>query len=249
MNENVNLQEDDEKLEKYQAESIIGQLGVVQLHLEDMYSGKEAALCISCLENKHLPTIEVLANECLGICRIQPLWKNIAHFARDLRENKLTTEYIGKNNDETMKLRNQARDFRKKLGELLSSQKKANFSGENTMIKDEGVQAPNLAELATVQNPGKTETKHIINKKKGVNWGLILLGLIAGGSYLWDKAKKKKLAEAQVDKGELFPPLPEKITLPTETSSFGSAEERLKGMGIDTGQPGAYQAGESYKGV
>ena len=87
-------------------------------------------------------------------------------------------------------------------------------------------------------------------KKKGMNWGLVLIGLLAGGSYLWDKAKKKKLAEeqAQTYKDRLLPPVKQQITLPAETSA--SPESRLNGMGINTGVPGSYQkTGENYKEI
>lgn len=66
-------------------------------------------------------------------------------------------------------------------------------------------------------------------KKKGTNWGLLLIGAIGAGCYLWDKAKKKKkeLAQAQPYTDQTFP-VAQKETFPTET---GSAESRLLAMG------------------
>lgn len=123
MTEFKDLDSDINELERYQADSLIGQLGVIQLHLEDVYSGKEPALCLDCLQNKHLPTIEVLATECLGICRTGSLWREIAKWARDFKNNKLNSQYIGLQKKETLELRNEARNFRKRLGEILKTLK------------------------------------------------------------------------------------------------------------------------------
>lgn len=98
------------------------------------------------------------------------------------------------------------------------------------MIEQEGVQIPDLKQLATVEK-AKTEPKQAAKKKTPINWGLLLLAAIAGGSYLWEKAKKKKIAEAQAKtyRDRLLPPVATKITLPLETS--GSPESRLRAMG------------------
>lgn len=85
-------------------------------------------------------------------------------------------------------------------------------------------------------------------KKKGslLPWVIGLAG-IGGLWYLRKKQKEKELAQAQAYKDRLLPPVKEQITLPAETSA--SPDARLRGMGINTSVPGAYQTGENYKEI
>jgi len=116
--EEVDLQSDREKLERYQAGGLMGQLIAIQLHLEDIHKGKDLAFCKSCMKNKHLLGISVLASECLDVCRPEKLWKDLAKWADDFREKKVNSEYLSKENPKTLELRNQARTFRKQLEQI-----------------------------------------------------------------------------------------------------------------------------------
>lgn len=92
---------------------------------------------------------------------------------------------------------------------------------------------------------GKKQDKQ---KKKGTNWGLLLIAAIGGGCYIWEKRKKAQ-AQAAAQKAyqdRLLPPVKETI-VHVET---GSPESRLKALGINTSAPGQYQAsGENYKEI
>jgi hypothetical protein len=84
-------------------------------------------------------------------------------------------------------------------------------------------------------------------KKAQINWGLLLLGLLGAGGYLWEKRKKEKIAQAQAQayKDRLLPPV-KKTIVHTET---GSPEARLRAMNVDTSKVSQYQAGEIFKEV
>jgi len=247
----VDLEKDLEKLERYEAESLIGQLGVVQLHLEDVYSGKEPALCIDCMENKHLPIIEVLATECLGICSTDSLWEEITKWARDFKENKLNSQYIGKGNKQTLELRNQARNFRKKLGEILRTDNRANPVGDEKMLEKRGVEAPDVGDVGSTDNPGKTEETKQKTKK-----GSLLPWLLGGAGVIGYLLYKKKQAQAEArQEAEARQQEQAKQTGPGEVPASTlhlpvegfSATERLKGMGLNTNRPSCYQSGEPYQ--
>ena len=119
------------------------------------------------------------------------------------------------------------------------------------MIEKRGVEDPNFGELASIDNPRKTEeTKQVTKKKKSSAWPLLaLVGGSLGVWYLWDKKKKAQAIEAPRREAEaqapdrLLPPVATKIVLPVETS----AQARLEGMGINPTIPSLYQSGESYK--
>lgn len=114
----VDLEKDREKLERYQAGGLMGQLIAIQLHLEDIHKGKDLAFCKSCMKNKHLLGISVLASECLDVCRPENLWKELAKWADDFRDKKVNSQYLGKENPKTLELRNEARAFRKQLEQI-----------------------------------------------------------------------------------------------------------------------------------
>lgn len=122
----VDLTKDIDKLTYYQAQGLLGQLVLLQQHLEDIYDGVEVALCISCLENKHLLLIKGLAMECVGVCKPGAKWKDLADWAEDFRENKVNQNYLGKRNEKTLELKNQARDFRKQVEGVVIEYKMVN---------------------------------------------------------------------------------------------------------------------------
>lgn len=116
-------------------------------------------------------------------------------------------------------------------------------------MEQEIVEKPDLAQLATVQKSKTKGTNPVIKKKipMKMNWGLFALGAAGILSWLWNK-KKKELVQAQAYKDRLLPPVKQQITLPAETNT--SPDARLRGMGINTGVPGAYQkTGENYKEI
>lgn len=120
--EEIDLQRDREKLERYQAGGLMGQLYVVQLHLEDIYKGEALALCKSCMKNKHLLGISVLASECFDVCRPEKLWQEVAEWAEEFRQNKINLQYMSKKNPKTLELRNQARSFRKQFERIVEGE-------------------------------------------------------------------------------------------------------------------------------
>lgn len=88
-------------------------------------------------------------------------------------------------------------------------------------------------------------------KKKGSTWPLLVLG--AGGVlwYFWNKKKKEKalILAAQAQAEQLRLQQQARTSPQPEPSGTNSADARLRGMGINTGIPGAYQAGEAYKEI
>ena len=117
--EQVNLEKDLEKLEYYQADSIADQLIVLELHLVHIYEGRMVAFCIECL-SKHLRAIKVLSSECIeAYCKPESLWTDCAKWASDFMENKLNTDLLGPKKECTKELASEAREYRKKFGEIL----------------------------------------------------------------------------------------------------------------------------------
>lgn len=122
------------------------------------------------------------------------------------------------------------------------------------MIEKRGVEDPDLGELANLDNPGKTAEIKQPSKKKNSNWPLILLALGGVGYYLWDRAKKKEKESvlalaAQAQTAQFIPQQQQQQTrtTPARPSLPGSAESRLRGMGVNPDIPSPYQSDESYK--
>jgi len=117
--EKVDLTKDLQALEYYQADALIDELIVLELHFLHIYEGRLVAFCISCLE-KHLRAVRKLSGECEeGRCRPEKLWQDIDEWASNLLQNK---EYLKlkKGSPLAQELSQQARDFRKKLEEIIA---------------------------------------------------------------------------------------------------------------------------------
>jgi len=103
--------------EEYQIKRVINHLLLTEDHFNSFLESQDELLCVDCLISKHLPTMQLLAIECLsGVCKTDT--------AIDLmREvNEWTGRVIKKNEfnkKEVEKLLQEARDFRKKLQPLL----------------------------------------------------------------------------------------------------------------------------------
>lgn len=123
------------------------------------------------------------------------------------------------------------------------------------MIKQEIVEQPNLAQLATVENPTTKGTKQVIKKKTPMNWGLLALGGVGVISWLWEKKKREKALilarQTQLARaGQLRTQQQSKVNTQKDPSGNGnSPEARLSALGVDTGQPGAYQGNEIFKEI
>jgi len=128
----MDLEKDTVELEKYQREKLVEQLAGLELHLEDIGAGKKVDFCRSCVLEKHVPAIRLLASECVG-CR-GDIWRKIAAWASgfDLGQGAEI-------------LRIEARDFRKRLtskggnsmGHLVSSEqlgKKAKSEKQGSIL-------------------------------------------------------------------------------------------------------------------
>lgn len=97
------------------------------------------------------------------------------------------------------------------------------------------------------------QAKESTKEKKGSAWPwLVGLAGIAGLWYYNKKKKEKQLVlatQATQLQATQLQAQPQTRPTPTKPSLPGSAEARLAGMGINTSLPGAYQAGDRYKGV
>jgi len=117
--EKVNLTKDLQALEYYQADALIDELIVLELHFLHIYEGRLVAFCISCLE-KHLRAVRKLSGECEeGRCKPEKLWQDIDEWASNLLQNKEYLE-LKKGSPLAQELSQQARDFRKKLEEIVA---------------------------------------------------------------------------------------------------------------------------------
>lgn len=115
----VDLTKDIQKLEYYQADAIIDELIVLELHFLHIYQGRLVAFCISCLE-KHFRAVRKLSNECeKGRCRPEGSWNDISKWADGFLVKK---EYLTlKTGDEQAKRWSQeARDYRKQMEEIVA---------------------------------------------------------------------------------------------------------------------------------
>lgn len=118
------------------------------------------------------------------------------------------------------------------------------------MIGEEIVEEPDVMELASVQKSKTKGADPVIKKKTQMNWGLLALGAAGVISYLWDKRKKEKalalVRERQLARTQQL----NKVNTQKEPSGNGnSPDARLWAMGINTGQPGAYQGNEIFKEI
>lgn len=233
----VELEKDIDKLERYQAESLIGQLGALELHLQDISEGKEAGFCKSCVEQKHVPLIKTLASECLSCQGV--VWSQLSQWASDfnLSEGPLA-------------LAREARDFRKKLGGILRSHDKENPVGDKKMTQKRGVEFPDFGDFGSVENPGKTEqTKQKVKKGSSLLPWVVGAGLALGGWLLYQKKKKAEAEARQREQGLLTQQEEAQKGGPGPVESQFSASDRLKGMGIDPTKPAHYQQpGDKYAG-
>lgn len=126
----VDLTKDIDKLEYYQADSLIDELLAVEKHLLDIYEGKALAFCIECLANKHFRLIRKLSEECIGgKCRSEELWKDINKWVGNLLTTK-EYETLKKGDERAKVWAQEARDFRKKLVEEIVAETRIAFETE-----------------------------------------------------------------------------------------------------------------------
>lgn len=117
------------------------------------------------------------------------------------------------------------------------------------MIEQEIVEKPDLAQLATLQKSKIKEANPVIKKKKP---SILPWVGIAGIAALWyyDNRKKQKAFTLARQTELARTQQQSKVNTPNEPSGNGnSPESRLSAMGINTGKPGQYQAGEIFKEV
>jgi len=117
--EKVDLTKDLQALEYYQADALIDELIVLELHFLHIYQGRLVAFCISCLE-KHIRAVRKLSSECEeGRCRPEKMWQDLDRWAGDLLQSK---EYLKLKKDSPLaqKFYQETRDFRKQLEEIVA---------------------------------------------------------------------------------------------------------------------------------
>jgi len=129
--EEVDLTKDLELLEYHQADELLEQLILIQLHFQRIYEGKLISLCMNCLDKKHFIAVRGLTRECIAAgCRPKPLWEEMNSWANDILKNKINSEWLGKKNPKTKQLYEEARNYRKKVEEILDNLKrKYNYKG------------------------------------------------------------------------------------------------------------------------
>lgn len=116
----VDLTKDIRLLEYHQADELLDQLVLIELHFLRIYEGKFVGLCINCLDKKHFRAVRGLTSECLSAkCQPQPLWEEINTWANDILENKINEKYLGKDNPNTKQLYEEARYYRKQVEKIL----------------------------------------------------------------------------------------------------------------------------------
>jgi len=117
--EKVDLTKDLQALEYYQADALIDELIVLELHFLHIYQGRLVAFCISCLE-KHIRAVRKLSSECEeGRCKPERMWHDLDRWAGDLLQSK---EYLKLKKDSPLaqKFYQETRDFRKQLEEIIA---------------------------------------------------------------------------------------------------------------------------------
>jgi len=119
--EKVDLEKDPEKLAEYQADKAYKQLGVIQLHFEDILGGNSAFYCLGC-SFKHFQNLTTLCQECVGgACPSQPIWQEMAKWAEQEKEKvlELIKERKLPKDEEARKIAEKARDYRKEMEKIL----------------------------------------------------------------------------------------------------------------------------------
>jgi len=106
-------------MEKFQLKRILKQLLAIEDHLEaGLEDPIDSPLCIDCLQEKHIPLLEILSSECIsGVCytgKAKELMNKIFSFTQTLKSN------VKNPTEETIKdLLSQARDLRKQVYSLI----------------------------------------------------------------------------------------------------------------------------------
>ncbi len=106
-------------MEKFQLKRILKQLLAIEDHLEaGLEDPIDSPLCIDCLQEKHIPLLEILSSECIsGVCstgKARELMNEIFSFTQTLKSDiKNPTEKTLKN------LLSQTRNLRKQVYSLI----------------------------------------------------------------------------------------------------------------------------------
>jgi len=110
----VDLEQNLAELEEYTERETAREFALLERHLINIYKGEKVAFCVACVQ-KHLLSISGLAGECLeGSCKPQKIWQDIVKWAKKVEEK---VETLGVEKEETLKLAQEAREFRKALME------------------------------------------------------------------------------------------------------------------------------------
>lgn len=121
MPESIDLEENTKEFLEYTADKTYGDLIALQGHLETLVKGEKVLFCLACCL-KHEISLSKLADECIGgFCPNQPLWREIAEWATELKNEhiKLLREKKELKADDAIQTIKEAREYRKQMEKIL----------------------------------------------------------------------------------------------------------------------------------